>query len=351
MSSNAAFEKEVTLRLQTYFFETCISCSVIGIQLFMCIYGLTVFLETPKNLRQGRLIYVFISFVILGLYCFAEIPLAYYTYVLLDKPCTRLDTVKLQDKLERTWWSLADIWGSVLLFWLGDGLLVYRCYVVWTNQQYVAILPGAVYLAAVATSAWFTIATQLEFSRETTRIAYSAFLALSALISCIVTPLIAGRLLHMRNKQAKIITGVAVDSKVYFSIISVLVESAVPLAITGFMGAVMLWVKADNHQTASDFFVILWQSLTALSPQFIILRVTLGRSWAHRSHSVKESHLSTLAFQPRSLHESNATGHEFEDSAYRNNAGLQDRMPFEDPEGAVKLMDVTELLQVVEQVH
>ncbi|KAF9529543.1 hypothetical protein CPB83DRAFT_852286 [Crepidotus variabilis] len=305
----------------------------------MCIYGLTVFLETPKSLRQGRLIYVFISFIILGLYCFAELPLAYYTYVLLDKPCTAMDTARLAGKLSGMWWALADTWASVVLFWLGDGLLVYRCYVVWTNKRYVTILPGAVYLAAIATSAWFTVASQRPSTDKSSRVAYTAFSVLSALVSFIVTSLIAGRLLYMRQKQSKILAGAAVDSKMYFGVISILVESAVPLAIAGIMSAVTLWAKMDKYEIANDVFIVLWTSLTALAPQIIILRVTLGRSWAHGSHTLKESHLSTLAFQPRTLHDSDALGHEFEDSTHRNSSELQDPTRLEDLEVAEKPTD------------
>ncbi|RXW13604.1 hypothetical protein EST38_g12252 [Candolleomyces aberdarensis] len=36
----------------------------VGIHLFMAIYGLSVFLETPKHFRKGRLPYIVVSFII-----------------------------------------------------------------------------------------------------------------------------------------------------------------------------------------------------------------------------------------------------------------------------------------------
>ncbi|KAJ2936551.1 hypothetical protein H1R20_g550, partial [Candolleomyces eurysporus] len=36
----------------------------VGIHIFMSLYGLSVFLETPKHLRQGRRKYIVLSFLI-----------------------------------------------------------------------------------------------------------------------------------------------------------------------------------------------------------------------------------------------------------------------------------------------
>lgn len=52
-------------------------------------------------------------------------------------------------------------------------------------------------------------------------------------------------------------------------------------------------------------------SLKALSPQLIIFRVTMGRSWAHGSHA--STQLSTLAFRPNTFdHRSTGTGFDVE---------------------------------------
>jgi hypothetical protein len=40
---------------------------LLGIQLFMSIYGLSVFLETPKAMRKGRTRYIVVSFLLSGL--------------------------------------------------------------------------------------------------------------------------------------------------------------------------------------------------------------------------------------------------------------------------------------------
>ncbi|EFI26603.1 hypothetical protein CC1G_15375 [Coprinopsis cinerea okayama7 len=64
LSKADAEAKAMTIIAASHF-----SCSIvllsIGIQVFMCFYGLSTFLETPREMRKGRLPYITFSFIIL----------------------------------------------------------------------------------------------------------------------------------------------------------------------------------------------------------------------------------------------------------------------------------------------
>lgn len=90
----------------------------------MCIYGLIVFIETPKSRKQGRAFYVAISFLILVLYTAAELPSAYYVFKMVHKFPTPDELSKLDDDLSHSWWYVGNTWCSVILLWVADGLLV-----------------------------------------------------------------------------------------------------------------------------------------------------------------------------------------------------------------------------------
>ncbi|KAF9528885.1 hypothetical protein CPB83DRAFT_883125 [Crepidotus variabilis] len=303
-------DAKVDVFLRSLYAEVCVSCASIGIQLFMCIYGLSVLLETPKERRRGREIYVAISFGILILDSFSKLPLTSYNFDLLNKPTSADDLISLQDQLYLTWYMIGSDWATVLLFWLGDGMLVYRCYIVWTGRRLITIVPLAIYLGSLAMSLWFLRMT----TGGPLDAVYKAWVSLTVAVNCTVTLLIAGRLLYMRWQQKAVLA--SFDSKMYLSAISILAESALPLAFAGILvtitkgayasGAWRPWKIADNVS------ILLWETLAALSPQMIIFRVTMGRSWAHSSQ--KSTQISTLAFQPNTVDHGSA-GTDFDEES------------------------------------
>lgn len=62
------------------------SCSVvrlintIGIQIFMCLHGLSLYIETSHDLRNGRLPFIILSFAILFLSIFPALFNGWYTF-------------------------------------------------------------------------------------------------------------------------------------------------------------------------------------------------------------------------------------------------------------------------------
>ena len=100
---------------------------VAGVQMFMCFYGLSVFLQTPKERRQGRARFTIISFVIWILYTFMTGLEASTDFeVLFSSEPNGISYLNRHAEMwsNRLWWlGLHDL---SLYFYiaLGDGLMV-----------------------------------------------------------------------------------------------------------------------------------------------------------------------------------------------------------------------------------
>lgn len=118
-----------------------------GIQLFMVTYGFTVFLETPAPKRKGRLPYMIITCILFVL--------------------PTIGTLVLYNRYFNIWWDMKGPleyfprqatqmeWANhvnntlcCITFLLADGLMVYRCYMIWADRLWVVIFPGLLQAAS-----------------------------------------------------------------------------------------------------------------------------------------------------------------------------------------------------------
>ena len=91
----------------------------------MCIFGLTIYFETPKPQRKGRLSYVICSWLILVLFSLSETADAVLTFNVMANSTSNLDALKrLRPLYEATWWRIGSSICLLPVNWLGDGLLV-----------------------------------------------------------------------------------------------------------------------------------------------------------------------------------------------------------------------------------
>jgi hypothetical protein len=92
----------------------------------MCIYGLSLYFDTPKHIRGGRLPYIVISWVIFILFCLSQTGDAVQAFSFLyhgeaDDP---ISVLKLRQKDDHSWWRLGSSSCIYLVNWIADGLLV-----------------------------------------------------------------------------------------------------------------------------------------------------------------------------------------------------------------------------------
>jgi hypothetical protein len=132
----------------------------------MVLYGLSVFLETPRPLRKGRTPYIVVSFVIFSL---AAITAAIDCYVAFERIFASTSGehyIELWREDLRGWRKiLSNSLASVYVV-IGDGLLVrsnraqtlgalvncvqlWRAYIIWRDRWMVMILPTLCYLAHI----------------------------------------------------------------------------------------------------------------------------------------------------------------------------------------------------------
>ncbi|KAF6758970.1 hypothetical protein DFP72DRAFT_887128 [Ephemerocybe angulata] len=261
----------------------------------MCLYGLIVFLETPRSLRKGRTLYILVSFTILGLSIMSTVSDNYSRYLTLYNALPG-DAVRTKAAMDRFGaqgspeYVVARVTSTFVAF-IGDGLLLYRCFFFWGDRKWVVILPALVYAASVGPSvipiflSESHIVSVMGFLQMLWvgvypgwRIDFSvAWIALNASLNVLITALISFRLLVASYRNSQLLP--SFSSKVYLSVVAILVEAALPLSVCGIALASFITQTrgagaAKPHQ---GFFRIMYFFFLAISPQMIIFRVTTGR--------------------------------------------------------------------------
>ncbi|RXW16538.1 hypothetical protein EST38_g9311 [Candolleomyces aberdarensis] len=261
---------------------------VIGIHLFMALYGLSVFLETPEPLRKGRKRYVAVSFVLTTLSALtASLDMARYLQTLF-KSTSPGHWRELFAGSYQEWGYLASSAGLGLIIMIGDVLLVYRCYIVCVEYWWVTIFPMMTSLSGLA-----LFFMSIDPGSEDNSTSYFASTLLIVSTNIIVTTLITIRLLRARRTLAEVLP--SADVRVYIGVIAILIESAAPLTIFGIITAVITVARAagavyessEEAMACNAFFEGLFYSFCTLSPHMIIFRVTTGRSFT-KFPSVKD---------------------------------------------------------------
>ncbi|KAJ2916080.1 hypothetical protein MD484_g4316, partial [Candolleomyces efflorescens] len=269
----------------------------VGIHLFMALYGSCVFSETPKRLRKGRMRYIIASVIITCITAFAaSLDMAVYFQVLFASTSPSHWRTLMVNK--SSGWE-AHLSGTcvAVLVWIGDALLVYRCYAVWSDHSWVAALPASTSACALVLNLLAIFA-----AGNRGRQYVSAYIVLTVLTNVIVTGLIVFRLIRARRV---LLTWQAPtkDIQLYTGAMAILIESALPLSIFGILSSgMMLALDARASRppptllACYNTFNGLFFAFCTLSPHMIIFRVTIGRSFVKFSSVGDAPHVSTLNF-------------------------------------------------------
>ncbi|KAG2003801.1 hypothetical protein CC2G_004375 [Coprinopsis cinerea AmutBmut pab1-1] len=296
-SLDAKFMDQYVLRIAAMtYLSGIIGTLAVGIQLCMFTYGLLAYLKTPQGVRKGRLPYIILSFVLLVL------PLAVTCLDLRDefRPIYQgeLGMEYYQEKMleERTWSPVVCQGLFYLILALGDGILVYRCWIIWNDFLPAVVLPVILYLGfilglALAQFTHYARGTiwNSDADRLRDRQINVARVSLSVALNVLATSMIVYRIVVAQRALSQALPGRKLG--VYTTAARIVIESALPLSICGLLFAVLsplTWaaLSGDGRPnllllTAGIFFDIMYSTLAALSPQMIIFRVTMGRSHIH----------------------------------------------------------------------
>ncbi|TFK22293.1 hypothetical protein FA15DRAFT_644395 [Coprinopsis marcescibilis] len=280
-----------------------------GIQFFMMAYSLAIYFETPREKRKGRAPYLVIGcliFILSTLSACTDIAIIFNSLLEASDGLSYLAV-----EPTGTWQNIFSETTFFFVFILGDGLLLYRCYLMlFGGWLWLVALPILTYLATIALSI-FQIVTFAQEEGDGIRIAISMECArniLSVATNIIITFIICHRLMSSHKRWAE-----SLPTKrlvVYSAAMRILVESALPLSVAGIVQAGLQIVPVTLGGRISDYTgnrnalivamstsSLIYYALLAIAPQMVILRVTTGRSWAKTERSTDVEIFSrSLAF-------------------------------------------------------
>ncbi|KAH6890930.1 hypothetical protein BKA70DRAFT_1327109 [Coprinopsis sp. MPI-PUGE-AT-0042] len=213
--------------------------------------------------------------------------------------------------------ALGAVFQAVVI--LADGLLLYRCFVVFKDKPWLYGMGGVVYLASIVIPLVFaglvytyggpmtynsfdprqrgfgdiTISLH-EVHVGTLTLLHVLILSIasSVLVNIMVAGSIAFRVIQAMRRWSKLKTDlVYVQSDRTLgksAVLTILLEAALPPAILGIIICFMSVSKLYDpwNPTYTHFLRVLWVSLTALAPQLIAVRVAQGKTWEQQEESV-----------------------------------------------------------------
>ncbi|PPQ79109.1 hypothetical protein CVT26_004094 [Gymnopilus dilepis] len=250
------------------------------------LYGVLVYMVFQsyyllKNCKKGtslrsRTFYIFYGFIQLFL-ATAEICLNSLAgqLMLIDYRNSPEGPFAYYLSISGGWFGISVISCQVVSVAMADALLLYRCYIIWNKNIRVVIFPLLLYVAEFAMGITVPVAlarSHASFLHSPSTKFSIPWVSLECSLTALLTLLIVGRILYVVHDMKT--QGVHLHSD-YTGVVSVLVEAAIPLSLSGMVFAVCI----ARNLAATVPFACIWGLLVAIAPQSIILRVALGRAW------------------------------------------------------------------------
>lgn len=202
------------------------------------------------------------------------------------------------------WYQTFGSTTVVAMIFMGDALLLYRMYIIWSQNIYVLIVPILAYFAALSLAILQLITAAMPgsaslFGGKAVNFGVPYY-SITISINVLVTLAICYRLGRLSKAVSRALGHQ--NAHMYTSVASMLVESAAPYSIVGIM---FLVPYARGSQTALAFGQV-WAKLTCLCPQLIVFRVISGKAWQKETVTRAESSVFFNGSGPRG----NASGFE-----------------------------------------
>ncbi|TFK17837.1 hypothetical protein FA15DRAFT_604332, partial [Coprinopsis marcescibilis] len=261
--------------------------------------------------RRGRIPYTVASWVIFVLFTLAAAIKVSQEHKMLLQVSNGLDFLALgleQEDQRRAPLEYVVMTCNLMVFLIGDGLLLYRCYVFMDGRRWMVALPGLSYLGMMGASVR-EVSTHRRY--EFTKLFY---------INLSHRPKaseIAHHFQRLVRAQKRLERALPASPRVYRAVAHILVESALPLALSalGYSTSLFLLLfprriqvglttqQTEQYITALQVFRTIYHAFmaSALSPQMIIFRVATGSSWSNSSESRAPSR--PIEFAPESKDE------------------------------------------------
>jgi len=184
---------------------------------------------------------------------------------------------------------LVDNITFIIIEALGDGLLLFRCYMVWDRSKVIMILPLLAYISAVVCGILTVVsAAALNFVLP--------YFGLTMGLNMFLSLMICGKLLWARRS---IVSALGKEhARLYTSVASMVIESASINAIVSCICIGMLPSSASGLDIALGTQV----NVMVICPMLILIRVARGR--AYSTEAISTTHASThIGFRHGSSHQ------------------------------------------------
>ncbi|KAG1852606.1 hypothetical protein C8R48DRAFT_611670 [Suillus tomentosus] len=174
------------------------------------------------------------------------------------------------------WYLTMSAVASTLLQLMTDGLLILRCFTVWRRSYSVLFVPCCLWLSSLVLGILNLITSaspQHNFYEGLKAHVGLVYICLTIGLNVLVTCLICGRIIFCARRMQHHFGHEA--SRDYFTIVAIVVESAVPFTLFG----IAFLVSFGLVSYSSIIFLSLYGMFTCISPQMLILRVVRRRAW------------------------------------------------------------------------
>lgn len=154
--------------------------------------------------------------------------------------------------------------------WLADGLLLYRCCVIYSMNYWVITFPFLMYFASVATGIVFV--HQITRTNVQNALALNIgipYFSVSISLNVILTLMIITRLILHSRKSRSVLGAHTGASRLYKEVITTLIESSALCAITSLL-FIVPWAAGS---WVADIFLPLLAETQVIAPLLIVLRV------------------------------------------------------------------------------
>ncbi|KAH6901834.1 hypothetical protein BKA70DRAFT_1307580 [Coprinopsis sp. MPI-PUGE-AT-0042] len=284
--------------------------SLTNVHAYLCVHGYVLHRRSPMATRRRHQNYVRAMFLILFLSASAfafDVANFYASSSVLDAGRRRLSWL-----------------GAFLHFFIGlthlsaDGLLVWRCYLVWATRWWIGLAPLLPHISALVVGALVLFSSVRcalhEEDRSSTptnhfcvekgtELYRGLYYLIATSVNVMSTSLICGRLVFMKRRIERLASPAPLP---YTRVTSLLLESALPFTVVGLLTGITALANTREAYHGLIFASRVWTVSSALAAQSIIYRVICGISW------VKTPEISE---RTQSIHFSLATSHELSERA------------------------------------
>ncbi|KAF8815711.1 hypothetical protein BYT27DRAFT_7079105 [Phlegmacium glaucopus] len=174
------------------------------------------------------------------------------------------------------WYETLASSAVITCVFMGDALLLYRLFVVYSKSFAVVAVPLVAYITAFALAIVQVVMSGEPngnfFGVDVVKIAVSYY-TITISMNIVLTILICIRLIRMSKYISNVLGEEA--ASVYTSAAAILVESAAFYSAAGIMYLIPYGLQID----LCILFGQLWTKMSVISPLLIILRVVNGRAW------------------------------------------------------------------------